>query len=72
MPDTAASASMMVVTLSGARVATAPGVAGDSSVLTTVLGAVGAADNACVGISVATCVGTSDTVGVGAGVPAPP
>ena len=60
MPDTAASASMMDMALSGARVAMAPGVTGDSSVVTTIIGAVGATETA--------CVGASDTVGVGAGV----
>ena len=54
MPDTAASASIIVVTLSGARVATVPGVKGDSSGVTTVFGAVGASDTACVGASVTT------------------
>ena len=53
MPDTAASASMMVMALSGARVAMAPGVTGNSSVVTTIIGAVGATDTACVGAPVA-------------------
>jgi len=55
---------MMVMALSGARVAMAPGVTGDSSVVTTVIGAVGA--------PVAACVGAADTVGVGAGAPDSP
>ena len=72
MPDNAASASIMIMALSGARVATVPGATGDSSVVTTVMGAVGASDTACVGAIVATCVGASDTIYVGAGVLGPP
>jgi hypothetical protein len=53
MPDTAVSASITLIILSGARVAMGPVVTGDSSVDTTIVGAVGA----------------SDTVGVGAGAP---
>ena len=72
MPHTAASASIMVMALSGARVAMVPGATGDSSVVTTVMEAVGAPDTACVGASVAACVGASDTVGVGAAAPGSP
>jgi len=40
---------MMVVILSGAGVAVAPGVTGDSPGVTAVVAAVGASDTACVG-----------------------
>ena len=53
MPDTAASASITLMILSGARVAMGPVVTGDSSVVITVIGAVGAPDTTCVNASVA-------------------
>ena len=46
MPDTAVRASMMVMALSEERVAMAPGVAGVSSAVTTIIGAVGISDTA--------------------------